>query len=67
MVPLLTPQRRYVLPAAAALLLRDVAEGAPPAPPAPPEALAQFERAVQQLQQYVRDNPHYLEDELLFL
>ncbi|KPJ06816.1 hypothetical protein RR48_11315 [Papilio machaon] len=77
-VPLVTPQRRYLLPAATALLLRDLAASAPPAPGAPPappeppeqrlaEPLAQFSRAVEELQEYVRENPDYLNDELIFL
>ncbi|XP_045534634.1 uncharacterized protein LOC106719371 [Papilio machaon] len=74
-VPLVTPQRRYLLPAATALLLRDLAASAPGAPPAPPEPpeqrlaepLAQFSRAVEELQEYVRENPDYLNDELIFL
>ncbi|KPJ05543.1 hypothetical protein RR46_02159 [Papilio xuthus] len=66
-VPLVTPQRRYLLPAAAPLLLRDLAPPAPPPPPPPPALLQQFARAVEELQQYVRDNPDYLNEELIFL
>lgn len=62
MAPAVTPLRRYVLPEATPVLLRDLA----PAPAAHDAQLQRFTAALQQFTDYVRDNPDYLTDELIF-
>ncbi|XP_068632533.1 uncharacterized protein [Battus philenor] len=69
MVPLVTPQRRYALPAATELLLRDLAADTDVQLQREDleEPLQQFSQSVEELLDYVRKNPDYLNDELLFL
>ncbi|XP_050347243.1 uncharacterized protein LOC126771418 [Nymphalis io] len=61
-LPHLTRLRRYSLPAAAELLLRDVAGPDAPAVPVAPEVLAELSQATDELLQFVRENPDYMSD-----
>nr|XP_034827117.1 uncharacterized protein LOC117984605 [Maniola hyperantus] len=72
-VPALTPQRRYPLPHAAAVLLRDLAPPADPADPtrnpalnpAAQHLLELFTEALEDFHKFARDNPDYLFQDLV--
>lgn len=61
-VPAVVPLTRYTLPQHTATLLQQLTSKE-----APPELLLQLERCLHEFTEYVRDNPNYLKDELMFL
>lgn len=65
LVPCTVPYRRYPLPAAVGLLLRDVS--VPGAAPAPSGIVDDFTRHLKEFVEYARDNPDYLMDELMLI
>lgn len=67
MLPCVVPYRRYALPDAAALLLRDAASprAGPRAAPPPPDAVDDFTRRLAEFVDYVKENPQYLMEELM--
>ncbi|XP_041986524.1 uncharacterized protein LOC121738497 [Aricia agestis] len=78
MVPGVTPLRRYELPAYADVLLRDLTPGAdndvstddglnPTRGSDTADLLQELTEALNEMCEYVRDNPNYLTDELLYI